>query len=106
MKCILDQNFVLRLVEKAEVIARELMPTSSGQGPLQCPCLDPESYVVKSGNHLMKAAHRRYSNDNYLFCPKAKEFQPGDLIHFQSHWIRGEPVIVHDVLETGTGLMQ
>ncbi|XP_010032501.2 lysine-specific demethylase JMJ25-like isoform X2 [Eucalyptus grandis] len=104
LKCILEENFVLRLVEKADVIARELMPTNSGQGPPQCPCLNPESTVEKSGNHLMKTASRSDSNDNHLFCPKAKEIQPGDLIHFQSHWIRGEPVIVSNVLETGTGL--
>ncbi|XP_030470114.1 lysine-specific demethylase JMJ26-like [Syzygium oleosum] len=104
LKCILEENFVLRLVEKAEVIARELMPTSSGHGPPQCPCLKPEGNVEKSGNHLMKAASRSDSNDNHLFCPKAKEIQSGDLIHFQSHWIRGEPVIVSNVLETGTGL--
>ncbi|XP_048139785.1 lysine-specific demethylase JMJ25-like isoform X2 [Rhodamnia argentea] len=104
LKCILEENFVLRLVDKAEVIARELLPASSGHGPPQCRCLNPESNVEKSGNHLRKAASRRDSNDSHLFCPKAKEIQSGDLIHFQSHWIRGEPVIISNVLETGTGL--
>ncbi|KAI3523952.1 hypothetical protein L1887_02488 [Cichorium endivia] len=53
---------------------------------------------------LRKAASRKNSNDNYLYCPRAIDIKPGDLKHFQWHWSKGEPVIVSNVLETTLGL--
>ncbi|KAI3707498.1 hypothetical protein L6452_26078 [Arctium lappa] len=68
-----------------------------------CTCSD----VVRESDgdkQLRKAASRESSNDNYLYCPRALDIQPGDLKHFQWHWSKGEPVIVSNVLETTLGL--
>ncbi|XP_045814779.1 lysine-specific demethylase JMJ25-like isoform X2 [Trifolium pratense] len=45
-----------------------------------------------------KAASREESSDNDIYCPKAKNVHPEDLLHFQWHWRKGEPVIVGNVL--------
>ncbi|CAL5196247.1 unnamed protein product [Lathyrus oleraceus] len=45
-----------------------------------------------------KAASREESSDNDIYCPKAKNADPKDLLHFQWHWRKGEPVIVRDLL--------
>ncbi|XP_024985140.1 lysine-specific demethylase JMJ25-like isoform X2 [Cynara cardunculus var. scolymus] len=68
-----------------------------------CTCSD---FVRESDGdkQLRKAASRESSNDNYLYCPRAIDIQPGDLKHFQWHWSKGEPVIVSNVLETTLGL--
>lgn len=34
----------------------------------------------------------------------AKEVKGGDIGHFEFHWVKGEPVIVRDVLELTSGL--
>lgn len=34
----------------------------------------------------------------------AKEVKGGDIGHFEFHWVKGEPVIVRDVLELASGL--
>uniref|UniRef100_A0A453MSL7 JmjC domain-containing protein n=1 Tax=Aegilops tauschii subsp. strangulata TaxID=200361 RepID=A0A453MSL7_AEGTS len=44
------------------------------------------------------------SSDNYIYCPNARDVQNGALDHFQEHWLKGEPVIVRDVLELTSGL--
>ncbi|CAN1823855.1 Lysine-specific demethylase JMJ27 [Linum perenne] len=52
----------------------------------------------------MKVSSRKESDDNYLFYPKAKDLIEVDFEHFRQHWVKGEPVIVGNVLETGTEL--
>ena len=52
----------------------------------------------------MQAANRDGSGDNYLYCPAAADIQEDDLVHFQKHWAKGEPVIVSDVLQLTSGL--
>jgi len=67
----------------------------------------------KSGSHgkngysernLRQAAHRKDNTDNYLYCPTAQDTKEEGLEHFQKHWIRGQPVIVQNVLEGTSGL--
>lgn len=45
------------------------------------------------------AATRENSTDNYIYCPKSDNGEADDLTHFQSHWVKGEPVIVQGVLK-------
>ncbi|MCI05152.1 lysine-specific demethylase 3B, partial [Trifolium medium] len=45
-----------------------------------------------------KAASREDSSDNNIYCPEAKNVHPDDLLHFQWHWRKGEPVIVRNLL--------
>uniref|UniRef100_A0A0A9ANU9 Uncharacterized protein n=1 Tax=Arundo donax TaxID=35708 RepID=A0A0A9ANU9_ARUDO len=51
-----------------------------------------------------KSACRENSSDNYIYCPTARDVQNGDLLHFQEHWLKGQPVIVRDVLALTSGL--
>ncbi|KAG8382085.1 hypothetical protein BUALT_Bualt05G0039800 [Buddleja alternifolia] len=62
------------------------------------------SIDIETGQ-LRMAANRTSSSDNYLYCPLATDIQPvGHLDHFQRHWIRGEPIVVRDVLKLTSGL--
>ncbi|KAL5059147.1 hypothetical protein RYX36_030751 [Vicia faba] len=49
-----------------------------------------------------KAASREGSNDNNIYCPEAKIAYLEDLLQFQWHWRKGEPVIVRNLLGGGT----
>lgn len=54
---------------------------------------------------LCKAASREGSDDNLLYCPDSTKIQEDEeLFRFQRHWIKGEPVIVRNVLDKVTGL--
>ncbi|OIT03102.1 PREDICTED: lysine-specific demethylase JMJ25-like isoform X2 [Nicotiana attenuata] len=107
LKCLLSnsKNPVSELLAKAEYIAKrcelEHMPQIP-QGSCLCIKLVDETDVQKS--KLRKAASRDDSDDNYLYCPAAKDLQQEDLKHFQCHWLKGEPVIVSNVHETASGL--
>nr|VDC92066.1 unnamed protein product [Brassica oleracea] len=51
-----------------------------------------------------QAAFRKNGHDNFLYCPNAVDLAEGDIAHFQSHWMRAEPVIVRNVLDKTPGL--
>ncbi|KAK6127552.1 hypothetical protein DH2020_038710 [Rehmannia glutinosa] len=103
LKCILGESWVSELKEKAEdlVVACGLAEVS--QISTQCLCLEFNEGVHVEDGQLRKGAYRS-SGDNYLYCPLASDIQPGELEHFQRHWIRGEPIVVRDVLKLTSGL--
>ncbi|KAH1074009.1 hypothetical protein J1N35_026337 [Gossypium stocksii] len=105
LRCMFRGHALVQLTQKAEEIAKDL---NLGHGPQfsnqQCPCYNSMGEVNIGNNNLRKAASREDTTDNYLYCPKAKDIQSGDLEHFQRHWANGEPVIVSNVLENATGL--
>ncbi|EXB85447.1 Lysine-specific demethylase 3A [Morus notabilis] len=105
LRSLFPENFVSELVKKAEELADvyKLIDTSE-TSIRQCSCLNATDASELSSNALRKAANREDSDDNYLYCPKASKIQHEDLKHFQWHWMRGEPVIVDNVLETTSGL--
>ncbi|KAF3506743.1 hypothetical protein F2Q69_00002857 [Brassica cretica] len=51
-----------------------------------------------------QAAFRKNGHDNFLYCPNVVDLAEGDIAHFQSHWMRAEPVIVRNVLDKTPGL--
>ncbi|OIT37870.1 lysine-specific demethylase jmj25 [Nicotiana attenuata] len=107
LKCLLTKPKcqVTELLAKAEDIAKrfelEHMPEIP-QGPCLCRKSVDENDMQNS--KMCKAASRDDFDDNYLYCPAAKDLQQEDLKHFQCHWLKGEPVIVRNVLETASGL--
>ncbi|MBA0834448.1 hypothetical protein Goarm_006802, partial [Gossypium armourianum] len=105
LRCMFRGHALVQLTQKAEEIAKDLNlghdPQFSNQ---QCPCYNSMGEVNIGNNNLRKAASREDTTDNYLYCPKAKDIQSGDLEHFQRHWANGEPVIVSNVLENASGL--
>lgn len=69
-----------------------------------CLCMKSMDENDMQKSKLCKAAFREDSDDNYLYCPAAKDLQQEDLKHFQCHWQKGEPAIVNNVLETTSKL--
>ncbi|WOH00472.1 hypothetical protein DCAR_0519835 [Daucus carota subsp. sativus] len=100
LKCILKQDSVCNLLVAAEELSdkHKLILETHGQ---KCFCFDLESEIGIDKMNLLKAASREGSSDNYLYCPTA---QARDLSHFQYHWLKGEPIIVNNVLQSTRGL--
>ncbi|PHT48143.1 Lysine-specific demethylase 3A [Capsicum baccatum] len=96
---------VSELLARAEDFAKkfelECMPEIP-QG--SCFCRNSEDKNDMQKSEMCKAASRDGCDDNYLYCPTAKDLKQEDLKHFQCHWLKGEPVIVRNVLETASGL--
>ncbi|GFQ04870.1 lysine-specific demethylase jmj25 [Phtheirospermum japonicum] len=96
LNSIFGGNVVSDLLLRAEELARRL---DIGKLPKTF-----EENTIDSDKLHKAAASRQDSEDNFLYCPNAKNLQRDDLKHFQRHWLKGEPVIVSDVLETTLGL--
>ncbi|KAH1208656.1 Lysine-specific demethylase JMJ25 [Glycine max] len=60
--------------------------------------------ATSSCNSMIRAAFRDGTNDNNLYCPLSSDLINEGLLLFQKHWTKGEPIIVRDVLNQGTGL--
>ncbi|VFQ66086.1 unnamed protein product [Cuscuta campestris] len=104
LKSILGYS-VSELLTKAEDVVESLdlgdTITNAGQC---CSCFTTTGEQNLNGEKSVKVSSRNDSNDNYLYSPKAKDILHEDLRHFQLHWAKGEPVIVRNALETGSGL--
>ncbi|KAL1211991.1 Lysine-specific demethylase JMJ25 [Cardamine amara subsp. amara] len=70
----------------------------------QCPCFKSDGNIDMDNCKVLKAASREGSEDNYLYSPSIWDVQQEDLKHFQHHWVKGEPVVVRNVLEATSGL--
>ncbi|KAI3882606.1 hypothetical protein MKW92_035785 [Papaver armeniacum] len=105
LKCILPENWVSELKRKAEEIALkyELWDVLATRKQ-RCSCFNSVGNIDLDKNNLRRSAYREDSDDNYLYCPIAREIQHGDMQHFQKHWVKGEPVIVRNVVDFTTGL--
>ncbi|CAE6143021.1 unnamed protein product [Arabidopsis arenosa] len=62
------------------------------------------SCTTNSDSVRRQAAFRKNAHDNFLYSPNAVDLAEDDIAHFQSHWMRAEPVIVRNVLEKTSGL--
>ncbi|KAJ6769586.1 LYSINE-SPECIFIC DEMETHYLASE JMJ25-LIKE [Salix purpurea] len=70
-----------------------------GWASLMCKCNEAGEGLLR------RAAFREGSEDNYLYCPASKDIlEYEELFHFQKYWVKGEPVIVRDVLKQTTRL--
>jgi lysine-specific demethylase 3 len=99
--CLLELKRILPLgwVAELEKRAEELLGIcDTEQASLTCKCNEAGEGVLR------RAAFREGSEDNYLYCPASKDILEYELFHFQKHWVKGEPVIVRDVLEQTTRL--
>ncbi|KAL3525114.1 hypothetical protein ACH5RR_013486 [Cinchona calisaya] len=104
LKCIFAESDIVELRKKVENLIETHRIVNCTETPKQCPCFMYNDDVDIGHKKLKKAASRKNTGDNYLYCPSASDLQQGDLEHFQRHWIRGEPVIVNNVLELTSGL--
>ncbi|KAI3917697.1 hypothetical protein MKW98_021459 [Papaver atlanticum] len=104
LKCILPDNWVSELEKSADDIAATF---NMFDGPVTatetCSCSNPVGDADINSDNIRRAASRE-SDDNYLYCPTARDVQHGDLEHFRKHWCKGEPVVVRKVKELSSGL--
>lgn len=96
LKRILDKDWIRRL----ELRARNLLKIGKPEQTIQ------KHNCSEIGDEMLrKAASREGSTDNYLYCPASSAFSDEEeLLCFRRHWIKGEPVIVRNVLERTPGL--
>uniref|UniRef100_A0A0D9VMZ7 JmjC domain-containing protein n=1 Tax=Leersia perrieri TaxID=77586 RepID=A0A0D9VMZ7_9ORYZ len=105
LKCLFPEKWLAELEYRAEKIfnsetfAKELARTCD-----LCPCFDHSGKIRSDSKKVRQAAKREDSSDNYLYCPVATAIQDDDLLHFQMHWAKGEPVVVSDTLKSTSGL--
>ncbi|XP_077247125.1 lysine-specific demethylase JMJ27-like isoform X2 [Tasmannia lanceolata] len=102
LKCIFPKDWILELERKAEEIVGRKFFLRLPDISARCSCFNSGGHIDSSNTR--KTASREDSDDNYLYCPTAGDTRHGDLDHFQMHWIKGEPVIVRNVLDFTSGL--
>ncbi|XP_040377385.1 lysine-specific demethylase JMJ25-like isoform X2 [Oryza brachyantha] len=110
LRCLHEEKSIPDLLDKINSVVPELLDkvnsvvnkgTEQELGGSRCSCF------TESGDYnetSRKSACRENSDGNYIYCPTAREVQSGALDHFQQHWLKGQPVIVRDVLELTSGL--
>ncbi|XP_050232146.1 lysine-specific demethylase JMJ26-like isoform X2 [Mercurialis annua] len=104
LKCMLPGNWVSELLKRAEDVRHAYELDQVKIPSKQCACFNSHGDIDVGNSQLLKAASRADSDDNFLYNPRAKSIKEENLNHFQYHWMRAEPVIVSNVLETATGL--
>ncbi|ERN17369.1 hypothetical protein AMTRI_Chr02g215900 [Amborella trichopoda] len=102
LKCIFQGNWLSELLVKADKMASIFRSSELSDNFDPCSCSSEIMNGVKE--LLRKAADREESDDNYIYCPIARDIKNGDLEHFRMHWTNGEPVIVRKCLDSKLGL--
>lgn len=106
LRRIFDADWVLKLIRKTEaLVSNHRLPDVDVSK--DCHICLPNSFAQERGkvhSTVRKAANRKNSNDNLLYCPVADKSSEQEFMHFQMHWMKGEPVIVRDVLAKTSGL--
>lgn len=91
LKHLLQEDWISTLEARAQKILDDCKTTHAISWPILQES-DPK--------RLRRAAFREGSCDNYLYCPDSLDvMRQEELFRFRSHWARGEPVIVQNVLE-------
>ncbi|KAK9293251.1 hypothetical protein L1049_021242 [Liquidambar formosana] len=105
LRRIFEANWVDKLIKNAEDFTINYQPPviDFAQRCCSCPPISSAENWEKD-SEVRQAASRENSHDNFLYCPNAVNFGDNEIEHFQKHWMRGEPVIVRNVLEKSSGL--
>ncbi|KAI3837423.1 hypothetical protein MKW92_002570 [Papaver armeniacum] len=105
LKHILPENWVSELKQKAEELAEKYklldVPATPAQ---QCSCFNSAGSIDLENHNLRISSCREDCDDNHLYCPSGRDMQHDDMEHFQKHWMKGEPVIVRNVVDLTDGL--
>ncbi|CAN1283233.1 Lysine-specific demethylase JMJ25 [Linum perenne] len=104
LKTLYCKNWVSELVATAEGLVNGPEVVPDAPSTRKCACFNSSGDLEVQCDKLIKASSRNDSDDNYLFYPKAKDLTEEDFEHFRHHWKKAEPVLVSNVLETGSGL--
>ncbi|XVF12678.1 hypothetical protein REPUB_Repub08aG0139800 [Reevesia pubescens] len=100
-----EANLLYQLIQSAEELAInfQLPDIEFSEGCSLCQTSSSAGSEAKFFE-VRQAAQRENSHDNFLYCPNVMQFEDDNIQHFQIHWMRGEPVIVRNVLEKSSGL--
>ncbi|KAG2655162.1 hypothetical protein PVAP13_1NG547800 [Panicum virgatum] len=105
LKCLFPEKMLAELDNRADKVLRsEMFAKAIVRRSDRCPCYDHSGKIRTDCKSVREAANRKDSSDNFLYCPVATDIQDDDLVHFQMHWAKGEPVVVSDVLQLTSGL--
>ncbi|KAK6239693.1 hypothetical protein QUC31_005162 [Theobroma cacao] len=105
LRRVFKANWVTKLISNVEDITSQYKPPDVDFS-IECSACQPNGSDGNSNSrsNVRHAANREESHDNFLFCPNAVDISDDEIEHFQRHWMRGEPVIVRNVLEKTSGL--
>ncbi|GAB2265067.1 hypothetical protein Dimus_000135 [Dionaea muscipula] len=105
LRRILEPNWVDTLLKSVEELTVDYHVPGAGSSN-GCHICSHASFatVGEKNSEMRQAASRKDTKDNFLYCPGSLTLGEDEIEHFQIHWMRGEPVIVRNVLETTTGL--
>ncbi|XP_026427687.1 lysine-specific demethylase JMJ25-like isoform X2 [Papaver somniferum] len=105
LKHILPKNWVSELKQKAEELAEKYKLLDVPATPAhKCSCFNSAGSIDLENSNLRISSCREDYDDNHLYCPSGSDMQHGDMEHFQKHWMKGEPVIVRNVVDLTDGL--
>ncbi|KAJ3686956.1 hypothetical protein LUZ61_016120 [Rhynchospora tenuis] len=99
LQSVLGENYVSHLLQKINEMTSANPNFKEDGDASTCDCSTKSDKL-----NLREAANRNYTGDNYVYCPLGWEVKDGELGHFQKHWMKGEPIIVRDVLGLTSGL--
>lgn len=102
LRRIYKANWIVKLLNNAEDLTKSYKPLDVDMSE-KCLC-QLSSFEGKINPEARRAAFRDDSNDNFLYCPNALDISDDEVEHFQRHWLRGEPVVVRNVLDKTSGL--
>lgn len=96
LKCLLPEHWISSLKKRAAKVMSKFKAIKTVLQP---------TYYNGEPEDPCKAASRKGSQDNGLYCPDSEDIvNEEELLQFRRHWARGEPVIVRNVLEHTSGL--
>ncbi|KAL8512021.1 hypothetical protein ACS0TY_018471 [Phlomoides rotata] len=103
LRCIYPFNWTRDLELKAEeLLCNYHYPKAADISSCCSSCND---FGADGEHKLQRALSKRIGfNNNYLYSPTVKDLHQETLEHFQSHWGKGHPVIVRDMLRANTAL--
>ncbi|KAK2996520.1 hypothetical protein RJ639_026580, partial [Escallonia herrerae] len=105
LRCSFEANWVVKLIQDAENLTSYYQLPNDDVSRCCSFCLPDASEANNISNtKIRQSACREGGHDNFLYCPNAVSTPDYDIEHFQLHWMRGEPVIVRNILEMTSGL--
>ncbi|OVA08215.1 zinc finger protein [Macleaya cordata] len=96
-------NWVVKLLNNVEKLTTNCQ-FLNGDFSLGCSSCRLSADNGRKNSEVRQTAFRESSHCNFLYCPDAVQLRDNEIEHFQLHWMRGEPVIVRNVLEKTSGL--
>ena len=100
LQTLFEDNWLATLTTEVEKICSSCVSLTQDD-MVHCDVCDDG---LEASKDLRQCSNREQSRDNHLYCPTRVSVEQEGLAHFQKHWMRGEPVVVRNVLEGATGL--